>query len=156
MGFQRTPHLALLALSSLFAGPTKSEELNSKIPLRIITACIDERPWIPFTNPDLEHPGEMQVLLDKVSRELSVTVAITALPWKRCQESVRSGKIDAMVGAGDVAFNRDFSHFPEHGGKVDPDRSLGAARIMLVRRKGSRVNWNGRSFINLSTPVGVE
>lgn len=122
---------------------------------RVFTACIDERPWLPHTNPDPGHPGNMQILIKSVAHDLGSTVQIISLPWRRCLESVRTGKIDAMVGAGDVPFTRELGEFPKIGNIVDSGRSLGMARVMLVKRAGSKVSWNGVHFSGLSKPVGV-
>ncbi|RYZ57665.1 MAG: transporter substrate-binding domain-containing protein [Proteobacteria bacterium] len=119
------------------------------------TACIDDRPWIPYTNPNLRNPGNMQLVMDSVASDLGVTVEVVALPWKRCLESLRSGKIDAMIGGADVPFTRELAVFPKHGNEVDTNRSLGTARIMLVKRSSSDVDWNGKEFINLARPVAV-
>lgn len=119
------------------------------------TACVDDRPWFPYTNPNLRNPGIMQVLTDSVADDLGVTVEVVALPWKRCLESLRSGKIDAMIGGADLPFTRELAVFPKHGSEADTNRSLGTARIMLVKRSGSDVDWNGKEFINLLKPVAV-
>ncbi|MBC7531063.1 MAG: hypothetical protein H7318_05745 [Oligoflexus sp.] len=94
----------------------------------------DDRPWIPYTNPDPQLPGSMQVLINNAARELDLSIQVVVLPWRHCLESVRSGKIDAMIGGGDVPFIRELAEFPKLGAATDPSRSLGTARIMLVKR----------------------
>lgn len=136
--------LAILLESSSLASET-----------RAFSACIDERPWVPFTSPDARNPGQMQVIVDAVARELRYSVQVVVLPWRRCLESVRSGKIDALIGAGDVPYTRELAEFPRIGNVTDTGRSLGKARIMLVKRQSSTVGWDGSRFIDLKRPVGV-
>ena len=119
------------------------------------TACIEDIPWIPYTNPDFQNPGQMQILVNNVAKSLGISIQVVALPWKRCVESVRLGKIDAMIGGGDAPQNRVLAVFPMFGKLADARRSLGTARTMVVRRAGSKVDWNGKSFVHLDKPVGV-
>lgn len=121
------------------------------------TACIDERPWIPYTDPDLEKPGNMQITTYNVARDLQVRVDIVALPWKRCLENVKTGKTDAAIALGDVPYLRKIAEFPRVSGFeiVDRSRSLGTARIMLVKRRSSSVDWDGKSLSHLDKPVGT-
>lgn len=119
------------------------------------SACIDDRPWIPYTNPDPKHPGDMQILINNTAQELRLTIDVVVLPWRRCLESVRSGKIDAMIGGGDVPFNRELAEFPKNGMAIDTSRSLGTARVMLVKRNGSPSGWDGSHFVNVAKPIGV-
>ncbi len=125
--------------------------------VKSFTSCIDERPWVPYTHPDLKRPGKMQILVYKVSREMKVHVEVEALPWKRCLDSVRQGKIDAALGAGAIPFIQSFAAFPStnSGRQVDSKRSLGAARVMLAKRKNSQIDWKGESFENLKKPIGA-
>lgn len=99
----------------------------------------------------------MQILVRNVGRDLQVRVEVEALPWKRCLENVRLGKIDAAIGIGDVPSLRKIAEFPRVPSitSADPNRSLGTARILLVRRKGSLIKWDGRSLAHLQKPVGT-
>lgn len=120
-----------------------------------MTACVDDRPWLPYTNPDLKKPGTMQVLVAQVAAELGVALEVRALPWRRCQQDVRTGKVDAVIGAADVPFNRELAEFPLAGGEVDQQRALGVARVVLAKRVDSPVDWDGQTFHLLTTPVGT-
>lgn len=134
-----------------------ASSLKSYSAVSSFSACIDERPWIPYTYPKVETPGSMQIMIVNASRAVNLSVDVRALPWKRCLESVKAGKIDAIIGASDVPLIRQFAEFPKVPGTEFPDetRSLGTARIMLVKRVGSDIEWNGRSLSHLKKPVGV-
>jgi polar amino acid transport system substrate-binding protein len=126
-------------------------------PVVSFTACIDDRPWIPHTNPNLEKPGTMQILVDNVSRDLNVRVDIEALPWKRCLANVRAGRTDAVIGANDAPYFKQFVEFPKlvSSDTTDEARSLGTARILLVKKIDSLLEWDATSLAHLSRPVGT-
>jgi polar amino acid transport system substrate-binding protein len=151
----KVQELNLPSLVFIFLGMISAASARGGSPTLSFSACIDERPWIPYTNPNFRNPGIMQLLTDLVAADMGMTVSVVALPWKRCLESVRSGKIDAMIGGADVPFTRKLAIFPKNKGAVDTNRSLGTARILLVKRIPSEVDWNGKDFINLSGPVAV-
>ncbi len=144
----------LITLLTLAAGqPLPEEPARQSSPPLHLTACIDERPWIPFTNPDATHPGEMQLLVARSITSLGSTITTTPLPWKRCLESVRTGKIDAMIGASDAALLQTIVVFPRTGGAIDAKSSLGTARLLLVKRRDDDKDWNGHGFVNINAPV---
>ncbi len=121
----------------------------------VLRVCLDDRPWKPYTNPAPGKPGSMQLLVSMAATDLGMTVDVVALPWKRCQELVRAGRLDALMGAGFVPLNRELAEFPLQGEGADARRSLGAARVVLVRRIGGRVDWDGKKQIDCTKPVGV-
>ncbi len=137
--------LALMAGTALAQGVARP----------VVHVCVDERAWLPFTSPDPAAPGTMQLIVSAAARELGLKLVVTALPWRRCQENVRIGRMDGMIGAAYVPFNRELAVFPMAGVEVDSRRSLGTARVLLVKRRGSAASWNGRTFAHLTRPVGT-
>ena len=47
----------------------------------------------------------------------------------------------------------DFLAFPMAQGVADPSRSVMSGRTLVFRRKGSKVDWDGKRFSQLKTPV---
>ncbi len=121
------------------------------------TACIDDRPWLPYTHPDLEKPGNMQILVFNASRELGVRVEVEPLPWKRCLDSVRQGKVDAAIGASAIPYIENFAVFPRNfaTNEADSNRSLGSARVMLVKRRDFDFEWGVNRLSELQKPIGA-
>lgn len=133
----------ILASTSLFATP------------KIIRTCIDERPWIPYTHPDPRKPGTMQRAIRSIGKKLGIQIIDSPLPWRRCQAFVRSGAADAMVGGSYMDFNLEFSDFPMLGNAANSKKSLGFARVILLRRAGSAADFDGKSFLHTNLPVGT-
>ncbi len=129
--------------------------LNANAQAETIKACADDRPWLPHTTPDKKSPGTMQVLVEKAISENKHSFESVILPWKRCQEEVKKGQVHAMIGAGFVPFNREFADFPMAGSDADVKRSLGAARVVLVRQAGKTADFDGKKFINVTQQIGV-
>ncbi|SCK05226.1 hypothetical protein [Vogesella sp. LIG4] len=121
----------------------------------VLKVCVDEVPWLPYTVPDDRRPGTMQQLLQLTATELDVQVVSSYKPWKRCLQEVSSGQQDALLGAGPAPLNLGLSVFPLRYGKVDPERALGAARVVAFRRIASNVDWDGHHFQHLTRPVAV-
>ncbi len=139
----------------IFAAIALSLFVTANAQAETIKACADDRPWLPHTTPDKKNPGTMQVLVDKAVSENKHTFESVILPWKRCQEEVKKGQIQAMIGAGFVPFNREFADFPMAGADADAKRALGAARVVLVRQVGKGADFDGKKFINVTQQVGV-
>ena len=116
--------------------------------------CVDDRPWLPYTNPEHGVSGAMPLLIGMAAEKLGLKVDYVALPWKRCQGNVETGKLDALVGAGFVSLNQTLAVFPMQGDEVDSRRSLGSARVVLARRKGEGDPSPGNEAL-CAKPVGV-
>lgn len=143
MSYKIFATLVLMASSWAIAAP------------KTIKTCIDSRSWLPYTNPDLKNPGLMQVAVHEAGKKLGIKIVEKALPWETCQASVKAGSIDAMIGAAYVDFNREFADFPQTLGRVDSRRSLGSARILFVRKKGSKASFDGKVLGGVTKPIGV-
>jgi polar amino acid transport system substrate-binding protein len=77
------------------------------------------------------------------------------MPWKRCLEQLKANEVD---GAFAVSFNPErlvLGAYPG-GERADPARRMHVDRYLLVRRKGSRVDWDGKAFRNLDGRVGFQ
>lgn len=140
-------------LALLFATSTCSLDLHAAT--RQLRTCVDERPWLPYTSPDPMNPGNMQIALKEVGEKLGIEIINKALPWKRCRSFVKSGMVDAMIGGAYVDSNREFSDFPMLDQFVNNKQALGFASVVLIRRLGSKADFDGKSLTNVTNPIGV-
>lgn len=134
-----------IAFSPLLASPAWAESIR---------LCVDDRPWLPYTTPEHGVSGSMPLLIGMAAQEMGLRVDYEVLPWMRCQGNVRSGRLDALVGAGFVPLNRILAEFPMRGEAVDNRRSLGSARVILARRMAGGESKAGRAAL-CAKPVGV-
>jgi polar amino acid transport system substrate-binding protein len=85
------------------------------------------------------------------------------MPWKRCLAQVKANQVD---GAFAVSFSRErlaLGAYPgKHGaisgpdGQADPARRMHVDRYVLVRRKGGKVDWDGKRFANVDGRIGFQ
>ncbi|NEX61121.1 substrate-binding periplasmic protein [Noviherbaspirillum galbum] len=121
-------------------------------PMRL---CTDERRSASYASPGLARPGELQANIEAAARDLGMRATLTPLPWRRCLELMRAGEMDGAVGIAFLPFTQEIARFPMQAGQVDKTRALGVARIVLVRRAGSDVAWNGPRLGHAGKPVAV-
>jgi polar amino acid transport system substrate-binding protein len=122
---------ALLLLSSL----TAAQASDFKV-------CVDANDWPPYTYATRE--GTLQILVRMAMAEQGGKVYFTALPWRRCEMEVEKGTIDAALGMPPTAASLARFAFPRSGGRPDTARSVAVTDIVLLRRAGSPVAWDGQ------------
>jgi polar amino acid transport system substrate-binding protein len=118
-----------------------------------ITLCFERLEVLPWRT--LDGGGLNFELLNAVARRTGVEFDYQGMPWKRCLAQLKANQID---GAFAVSFSPDrlaLGVFPG-GEQADPAKRLHVDRYVLVRRKGSRVDWDGKHFSNLDGRVGFQ
>lgn len=124
-----------------------------------ITLCFERqevRPW-----RTLDGGGLNFELLAEVAKRSGVTFNYQSMPWKRCLEQLKANQVG---GAFAVSFNRDRMALGAYPGvapgardpRVDAAKRMHVDTYMLVRRRGSRLDWDGKSFRNLDGRIGFQ
>lgn len=137
--------IPLLLATCCAAGPAMAAET-----FRLCFERAEVLPWRTLDNHGLDFD-----LLAEVSRRTGVQFRYESMPWKRCLAQLRDGLVD---GAFAVSFNPEragLGVFPG-GAKADPAKRLHFDRYMLVRPRGSKVEWDGKQFRNLDGRVGFQ
>jgi polar amino acid transport system substrate-binding protein len=118
-----------------------------------ITLCFERQEVLPWRT--LTHRGLNFDLLERVAAKLDVHFDYQSMPWKRCLEQLKDNQVG---GAFAVSFSRDRLRIGVFPGGATPDASkrMHVDRYVLVRRKGSRVHWDGKSFSNLDGAIGIQ
>jgi polar amino acid transport system substrate-binding protein len=133
------------AVPSFAAGP-------AAIPL-----CFERQEVLPWRT--LDNGGLNFELLGEVARRLGVVFDYQSMPWKRCLAQVKANQVS---GAFAVSFSRErlvLGAYPGvHGdqGQADPARRMHVDRYVLVRRQGTRVDWDGKRFANVDGRIGFQ
>lgn len=153
---RRSPSLVLSAclLVSATAQAAKQDS---------ITLCFerqDVRPW-----RTLDGGGLNFELLNEVARRTGITFDYQSMPWKRCLEQLRSNQVD---GAFAVSFTRDRIGLGAYPGvapstgaavadpQADPAKRMHTDTYVLVRRRGSQLEWDGKSFRHVDGRIGFQ
>ena len=138
--------IAGLALAAMCAG-------SAAAPAETVTLCferVDVKPW------RTEQLGGLNFeLLRLVEQRLNIHFDFQSVPWKRCLAQLQANGYD---GAFAVSFKEDrraLGVYPG-GAVVDSTKRMHVDRYMLLRRKGSQVEWDGKTMRNLQGPVGFQ
>lgn len=120
------------------------------VTLRLCTMETGIRPFIT-TNGS----GIADQLIRQATQELGISVEFYAAPLARCREEIRTNIADGFPYAPYTPTLAQFYVYPMHGATVDAARAVNSGRSMVFRRVGSKVEWDGQRFSQLTTPVLV-
>jgi polar amino acid transport system substrate-binding protein len=137
-----------LLLTGLLAGAQAAGASKPSIPL-----CFERQEVLPWRT--LDGGGLNFELLNEVARRTGVEFDYQSMPWKRCLAQLKANQVG---GAFAVSFSQErlaLGAYPG-GQKADPQQRMHVDRYMLARRKGSRVDWDGKAFRNLDGRVGFQ
>lgn len=118
-----------------------------------ITLCYERVEVLPWRT--LDQHGLNFELLNEVARRLAIRFDYESMPWKRCLAQLKANEVG---GAFAVSFSRDRLDVGAYPGGATPDvsRRMHVDRYVLLRRKGSKVDWDGKQFHHLDGAVGVQ
>jgi len=118
-----------------------------------VTLCFeaqDVRPW------RTEHgEGLNFALLKIVGQRLDIQFDFQSIPWKRCLAQLKDNTVD---GAFAVSYKPDRRELGEYPGGAQPDaaKRMHTDTYVVLRRKGSKVAWDGQHFSNLDGAIGFQ
>lgn len=138
--------LLLLAAGCVLAGRAQAAG-------QTLTLCFERRDVLPWRT--IDHRGLNFELLDEVSRRTGVTFVYRAMPWKRCLEELKANTVD---GAFSVSFNPGREEIAAFPGGATPDHSkrMNGDGYMLVRRRGTLIDWDGKELRHVDGRIGVQ
>ncbi|HEY0063070.1 MAG TPA: transporter substrate-binding domain-containing protein [Telluria sp.] len=118
-----------------------------------LTLCFENRAVPPWRTLDLQ--GLNFELLKRVEPKVRLKFRYQPLPWKRCLAKLQANEVD---GAFTVSFSPErmaFGVFPG-ADKPDPHQRMHTARYYLMRKKGSRIDWDGTHFLHVDGKIGFQ
>jgi len=118
-----------------------------------VTLCYeraDVRPWRTQAGEGLNFD-----LLRLVAERAGVTFNFQSMPFKRCLAQL---KVNAVDGVFAVSFKPDRLELGAYpGGAVpDPSKRMHVDRYILLRRKGSALDWDGKVLRNVDGAIGAQ
>ncbi|MBX9818768.1 MAG: hypothetical protein K2X79_12130, partial [Burkholderiaceae bacterium] len=129
----------LLVGVALYAGSALANEAG-KPPPAALRLCFESATIQPWRTEDGK--GLNIELLQQVSHLLNQPFVYLALPWKRCLASLQANEVDGAFAASFSAERLEIGAYP--GGKVaDPAKRMHTDRYVLLKRKGTAVQWDG-------------
>ena len=115
--------------------------------------CADEKSHLPFMTAS--GGGVVGHLIQLAAQETGVTIQYYGAPTTRCREELRANLAHGFPTVPVTPSVQPFMVFPMSGGEVDNSRAVMNARAMVFRRVGSSAGWDGKKFIDVSTPIMV-
>lgn len=145
---QRLPVLAAAWTLALAAGAAHA----SPKPLVMCYEDVVQRPW---TTPS---GGGLTIeLLRRVEKQLGEQFTYMPKPWRRCLEELRTGAVDAAIGAADDPGRRAFAIFPSlPDGALDPSRAVGSDYAHVFLRAAGAASWDGKQLVAPNNEVAVQ
>jgi polar amino acid transport system substrate-binding protein len=110
----------------------------------------DVRPWRTVAGGGLNID-----LLDRVARKIGVTFEYRGMPWKRCLVELKGNRVNGAVGGSFKAERLEVGVYPG-GNPPDASKKLNDDRYVLLHRKGSPLQWDGKTFRQLDGAIGIQ
>lgn len=120
-------------------------------PVRV-RLCVSDQPPSP-TAPGAGGLYQQRVMA--AAHGVDVAIEPYEAPRARCLQDSRQGRADAVIGV--FAPDRlEWLAYPMRDGRPMAEQGVGVIRVVVYRRTGSRVEWDGQRLTGLdSQPLGV-
>jgi polar amino acid transport system substrate-binding protein len=118
-----------------------------------VTLCFEAQDVLPWRT---EKGGGLNFeLLKLVEKRLDIQFDFQSTPWKRCLAQLKANAVD---GAFAVSYKPDRRELGEYPGNdsVDASKRMHTDTYVVLRRKGSKVGWDGKTFSNLDGAIGFQ
>ena len=118
-----------------------------------VTLCFEAQDVLPWRTEKGE--GLNFVLLKMVEQRLDIHFDFQSIPWKRCLAQLKANSVDGAFAVSYKPDRRELGEYPG-GAQVDASKRMHIDRYVVIRRKGSKVDWDGKSFQNLDGAIGFQ
>lgn len=122
-------------------------------PRQTVTLCYeaqDVRPWRTEKGGGLNFE-----LLKIVEQRLDIRFDFQSIPWKRCLAQLKANAVDGAFAVSYKPDRRELGEYPG-GGNIDASKRMHTDTYVVLRRRGSKVEWDGKHFSNLDGAVGFQ
>jgi hypothetical protein len=138
------------ALRLLLAAVLCCPALASAAKLRL---CVDVHPHPPYITPD--GGGSAGRMIAMAAREAGFQLEIYNASIARCRAEIALNMAHAFPTTPYIPELQQIVDFPMRDGAADPARATMHARILLYRRTGTAITWDGVRLGGLARPVLV-
>ncbi len=118
-----------------------------------LRVCTDVHPHPPYLMPD--GGGSVGRMVAEAAREAGFQIEFYAASLARCRAEARINLVNGYPMTPYLPDVLDYVVYPARLGVPDPSRATVRARVMLFRRSGTAIGWNGVRFEGLSGPALV-
>lgn len=154
----KMPAMALAALAGFAAaaGTAPIAVPAATVPaaqVETVTLCFERANVLPWRTEQLG--GLNFALLRMVGQRINIHFDFQSVPWKRCLAQLRNSTSDGAFAVSYSPERRELGAYPG-GEHADPAKRMHVDSYMLLRRKGSAVDWDGKTLSRLEGPVGFQ
>ncbi len=132
--------------------PPTADALPGAAP-SVLVLCFEDSDVLPWRTR--EKIGLNFTLLNAVAARTGLRFEYQGRPWRRCHDDLRAGRVDGTFGMSVTTERQAFAAFPG-GDTPDASRRMFEGGYVLVRRRGTRVDFNGERITGLVGAIGVE
>lgn len=118
-----------------------------------VTLCFerqDVKPWRTQQGGGLNFE-----LLKLVGQRLNIQFDFHSVPWKRCLQQLQANAYDGAFAVSYKPDRRELGVFPG-GGAIDNGKRMHVDSYVLLKRKGGKVDWDGKTLRHVEGPVGFQ
>ncbi|MBL8470953.1 MAG: transporter substrate-binding domain-containing protein [Rhodocyclaceae bacterium] len=118
-----------------------------------LALCVEKADVRPWRTQD---GGGLNIdLLNRVAGNLGLRFDYRGMPWKRCLAELKANAVAGAIGASFKADRLELAVYPG-GNPPDASKRLNVDRYVVLRRKGAKVDWDGKAFSYLDGAVGIQ
>ena len=118
-----------------------------------VSLCFEQQDVLPWRTR--QGGGLNFALLKMVEQRLGLHFDYQTMPWKRCLAQVQANAVDGAFAVSYKPDRRELGEYPG-GQRVDASKRMHIDRYVVIRKKGSQVEWDGKSFHHLDGAVGFQ
>ena len=122
-------------------------------PKEVVSLCFEAQDVLPWRTE--KGDGLNFELLKMVEQRLDIQFNYSSIPWKRCLAQLKANAVDGAFAVSYKPDRRELGEYPG-GEQIDASKRMHVDRYVVLRKKGSKVEWDGKSFRNLDGPVGFQ
>jgi polar amino acid transport system substrate-binding protein len=133
--------------------PVAPLALPADEPPRTLVLCFEDSDVLPWRTRD--KVGLNFVMLDAVAERIGLRFEYQGRPWRRCHDDLRAGRVDGTFGISVTPERQGFAAFPG-GDAPDATQRMFEGGYVLVRRRGSALDFDGERITGLVGAIGAE
>lgn len=125
-----------------------------------ISIAYEEKSNPPYSTGDgwsipTEKPGINVEVLKGLEKKLNIRIEFSRYNWKRCLKMLESDEVNGIFEASFKPERMSIGVYPMKNGEPDPAKRLMRNSYVLYKLKNSQVEWDGKTFKNLTKPIGA-
>ena len=120
---------------------------SSNKPLIFAFENLEDFPYYLGSNEVRQNsPGVAVEFFSKVAEMSLLPIEYKRMPWLRCLEELKNGKVDGVFYAAYIPSRVQYGNFPMKNGRIDDSRYFNKVNYSVYKLKNSNCDWNGKLF----------